>query len=336
MLFCGGKFNSIQPLGNPVDHTGGTTFDSAYTDCSLHMAASTDQWQQDFTDASGASSSIVNGDTGYAHALIYKNTISSTAHSYLELRDASNFPWLSLRNVSSGVAGIYGNTGTGASPVWTLIGSTFTFTQGILYNCDIKFTHSTSNMPVEFSINGTLVTSGTISIASLPSLTRIWGGGRGTGNNTPVYFSQIMVTEGISTINGKVRYRAATGAGSNSGMTGAFTDVNEIINNDTTVLSAASVGLKSTFAMADVTVPSGFAIKSVFIWSRAKNDGTAPNNLKGVVRSGGTDYPMAANMTGMGTSFGARLDRRDNDPATGSPWTQAGWNAVEVGVQSET
>lgn len=331
VLFCGGKLNSVNTAGGTADSTTAGTFDTGYCDASLKCTTGTDSWNQTFRDINGANTTVITGQTLFAHFESYSLYTVNSARTVVSLKDGSGYEWLALRTTNNFEYGVYGNTGTGPAPVWTQIGPTvYAYGNTTRLIIDIKIKLGSPHL-VEFSVNGSLVSSGSFTQASLVSLASIFGTTNRVGD--PTYYSQIMVTEGISTINGKVPYKSATSAGANSGMTGSAADINEAANSDATTLSAATAGLKSTFAMGDATVPAGYVIKGVWNWARAKNDGVSPANLKGVTRSGGADY-ASANMAGIGTSFGALLDRRDTDPATDLPWTQAGWNAAEQGFEA--
>ncbi len=149
--------------------------------------------------------------------------------------------------------------------------------------------------------------------------------------------SQILCAEGRSTVNGKVKYARATGAGANTAWTGVYTDVNEAVNSDATVNSATTAGLRQTYPMTNVTVPAGYVIGGVFHFLRGKNDGAAPSNIKSSLRRSATNYDAATDMPGIGTSFGPLLHRYDVDPSTGVVWTQAGWNEpAQAGFLSVT
>jgi hypothetical protein len=52
--------------------------------------------------------------------------------------------------------------------------------------------------------------------------------------------------------------------------------------------------------------------------------------VKDVVRSGGTDFAGAAQA--LSTSYGYKSAIREADPATGVPWTKAGVNTAEFGM----
>lgn len=333
VLFAGGKLDSLVIAGTTVDSTTAGTFDGAYTDASISTREYPSNYiSNTFRDSSGAATTVTTGQTLWFHCDV-ELTHTTTANTAILFVDGSLNPWFQLRaTTSTGVFGLYGNTGTGGSPVWTLLGSTFTLTLNVRITIDISLTLGSPHSATLY-VNGSAVSgaTGTFTQASLTALAQFYCSGTRTGNDS--YYSQILATEGIPTTGAKVAYTKATGAGTTSGWTGAASDINETINSDVTTLTAASAGLKSTFAWGDVSVPVGSVIKDVFIWSRAKNDGAAPTNIATVVRSAGTDY-AGSNMAGIGVAFAPALDRRPTDPATGVAWTQTGWNAAEVGVLS--
>lgn len=330
ILYAGGRLDSVEIAGTVTEITTTGHFDSSYCDAAISCANSTAIWTARMRDSSFALTTVVSGETGYFHCEARFGGNATTAANLFWIEDSSGFPWVAFRSTtSSGVYGFYYNSGTGASPTWTLIGSTFALAQNTKFRLDIKVTLGSPHS-AEFSVDNSLTASGTFTQASFTNVRSMRGAGLFANS-----FSQLMATRGISTINGNVKYSRATGAGSNSGWTGAATNVNEAINSDATVDSTTTAGVKQTYAMGDVTVASGFAIKAVFQWLRAKNDGTAPNNIKSVIRSGGTDY-SSSNLGSLGTSFGPVGMRYDSDPATSVAWTASGWNAAEAGYESAT
>ncbi|UZW55565.1 hypothetical protein NUH86_01800 [Sphingobium sp. JS3065] len=332
ILFAGGRLDSVTLVaGTPTEDTTAGSFDSTYADCSLFMSSAV-TISYNFKNSSFADTDVVTGETGYVHFEFYKTggTVSTGA-IIAGLYDSSGFPWLAIRAVAADSHGLYYNSGTGASPVWTLLGSAWSVSSTVRYKYDLKYTLGSPHS-AEVSLDNSLVAGPvTFTQASLTSVRSVRHTGHTTSFNTRI--SQLMASRGISTINGKVKYSRASGAGTNSGWTGAYTNVNEAVNSDATVDSTTSAGVKQTYAMGDVTVPTGFAIKAVFHFLRAKNDGSSPSNIKSTLRSASTDY-SSGNLSGIGTSFGAIGMRYDNDPATSSPWTQSGWNAAEAGYES--
>lgn len=336
-VFAGGRLDSVRIVsGSPAEVTTSGRFDSAYADCAI-ACSNTVTFAADFKTASAnvlSDTDVVTGETLWAHAEVYFTASSSTARSVVEFQNAAGEPWLALRTTTtSGTYGVYYNSGTGGSPTWTLIGSTFAMANSTSYALDFKLELGSPHS-LEFSLDGTLSQSGTFTQASLTALRRAVFGFVSTGTNNTLW-SQILCTEGISTIGNKVLTRRGTADGANTGWSGAYTDVNEAVGSDASVQSSTSAGQKETHAIADITLSAGQEIGCVWHWMRAKNDGSAPNNIKSVIRSGGTDF-ATGDLSGIGTSFAAVGARYDSDPDTASNWTQGGFNGIEAGYESAT
>lgn len=333
VIFAGGRIDSIVPVGTVTQDAGSAaTRDTAYADMTLNVGTSSSLEVRFVTAVANllSSTTVVTGETLWCHLEFYGDaTTSTTAVAAWVVEDSSGFQWFRCINSSSTIMQWQYNSGTGASPVWTNVGTTWDWTGQTRYAIDLKLTLGSPHS-FEFSVAGSLQASGTFTQALFTNAAKFRIHGMGTAGTQ---YSQLLCTRDLPTIGAKVKYCRATAVGANTGWAGAYTDINEQLNSDSTAQSAASAALKSTHAMGDVTVPSGSEIVSVFHWLRGKNDGTSPNNIKSVLRSGGVDY-STGNLNGIGTSFGAIGARYDADPATSSNWTQAGWNAAEAGFES--
>lgn len=327
VLFAGGRLDSLAITGGPTEITTAGRFDPTYCDCAIFLNSTANSVAAVLRDSSSNPTDLTAGQTGYFHCEMLLISTSATVTNIFTLEDSAGYPWFAVRNVAANTWGLYYNSGTGPAPVWTLIGATFAASAPLTQH-DIKITLGSPHV-VEYSAGSTLVASGSFTQAAFTGVRQFR-----VSHPIQATVSQILVTEGRSAIGGKVKYSRATGAGANSGWTGAYTDVNEAINSDATVNAAAAAGLRQTYPMGDVAVPAGYAIVSVFYAIRAKNDGAAPANIKASIRSGAANFDAAANFPGIGTSFGSLVARYDNDPNTAAPWTQAGWNAVEAGYLS--
>ena len=334
VLFAGGRLDSVSVTGGaPAEVSTAGRFDATYADAAVDCVAAAGQIQATFVDASNNPVDVTTGQTLYAHFEMYCKAVGpfSTSTNHACLVDSSGNTWLALRHAgSSGLLGLFYNSGTAGAPVWTQIGSGTFSANTSLFVFDLKLTLGSPHS-VEWSVGNSVVQSGTFTQASLTTLR-----GLRLGLSASLVFSQILCTEGKSTIGAKVKYRRATGAGGNSGWSGAATNVNEAVNSDATVDTATSAGLRQTYPMTAVTVPANYAIASIFHFLRAKNDGAAPQNIKSSVRVSTTNYDYGSNMPGIGTSFGPCVARYDTDPSTSAPWSQSGANAAEFGYLSAT
>lgn len=336
VLFAGGRLDSVRISGSVTDSTTSTYRDTSYTDAALAFTGNPSIFADFFTQSGGVLSpeTVVAGEDLYVHwEMGHSGTNYTTGASLITIYDSSGYPWLRVRcATTNNVPRIQYNSGTGPSPVWTSIGAGTGLLTSSRKAYDLKVTLGSPHS-VEFSVAGSLVDSGTFSQASFTNAA--YALLSSDINSGTVFISQILCTEGISTIGAKVHTRRATGAGTNTAWSGAYTDVNEAVGSDASVQSSTSAGQKETHAIDDVSLSAGQEIAAVFHWLRAKNDGVAPTNIKSVVRSGGTDY-ATADLSGIGTSYGPVGARYDGDPDTGSNWTQGGFNAAEFGFESAT
>ena len=336
VIFAGGRLDALAVIsGTPTEVTTAGSFNSAEADASLRCLSG-DVMEAVFRNVSMVATDVVTGETLFANFDFYRTSFASGGGvNFATLYDSSGYPWLAVRSITATNIdfGLFYNSGTGASPVWTQIGATQDVISSTLYVITIKLTLGSPHT-VQLSVNNSLVISSTFTQASLTSLRSLRLNGL-TAATYYLHFSRVLCLRNESTINAKLITRRATGAGTHTAWTGVFGDVAEAINSDGTTNSATTAGLKQSYAMADVAVPAGFAFAGVWLWNRAKNDGAAPNNIKSLLRSGGVDY-SSANLTGIGTSFTPIGMRYDTDPATGAAFTQAGFNAYEMGYESAT
>ncbi|MDB5452433.1 MAG: hypothetical protein JWO33_1011 [Caulobacteraceae bacterium] len=328
-LFIGGEIGSVTPdvVGQVTESTAGGTFDSTYSRQSLAVATG-HYFDCPFEDDSYAADSVGSGDTLFFHGTWNPGGTGNTAAVLLEVRDGS-FPWVSFRKTTNaGEVGVYGNTNTGASPTWTLLGSLFSHSGG-RQDIDIKVTLGSPHS-VEFSIGNSLVASGTFTQASFTSAIKVRCY---AFQNISAFWSQLWATQGISTVGGKVFTRAASGAGTTNTGSGAHTDINETTVNDATNLIFSSAGQLATFAMADATLPTGYVVEHLMVETRWKHDGSSPTQLKTKIRSGGANYDYGITHSGS-TSYTAAKARWSLDPATSARFTQSGINAFEAGAEA--
>lgn len=142
-------------------------------------------------------------------------------------------------------------------------------------------------------------------------------------------FSQIMMAD-ADIQNSTWNPLAINGEGTYTNGSGAYTDINESVLNESTAIALPAVGNKHTFTKAALTVPSGKQIGTLGCNVRGRVSGGIVADGKIMCRSSTTDSAPAAE------SFGSGYDPRgrsfDNDPNTGTRWTQSGLNAAEIGL----
>lgn len=337
ILYSGGRLESVvNVIGSPADLTSGGQYDATYADACLNvpLTASVDTL---LYDSAMSPITAPNDHTYYLHFDAY-NDFFGGGGAVLTMFDSSGHPWVRILGdtASTGLLVQY-NSGTGGSPVWTTIGSATISANHVLQTWDLSvFIDPAGTAHVaNLYLNGVLVgaSSGTFSAAGFSDFAKItWAN---VNNSRSTSFSQMLVTQDTPTIGAHVKTIRASGAGHYTAWTGAYTDVNEPLDNDSTYNKSTTVGDEQSYTMGDVTVPSGYAIASVFYWLRANEAGGAPANVKALLRTGSTDF-VSGDLAGIGLGFGAIGNRYDVDPNTSAVWTQSGFNAYEMGFESAT
>lgn len=182
-------------------------------------------------------------------------------------------------------------------------------------------------------INGVLVINyvGSTAIAGMTNISA-YGIGASTTGNSP-WISEVIVADS-DVRNLGVVFRAPSGTGSTDAWaSGAYTDVNEVSNNDATVNNTDTAGQDQQYALG--AMPAGvFAFRDVAPAARVSrtSDATA-TKLKLGVNTGGTVEVGAAADPGTAPvyqeySFGAI------NPATGNAWTSTEIANLQLDLQS--
>jgi len=332
MLFGSSRLDGfvIAP-GSAAGEVNGGQYDATYCDAATSVY-DVNTIYCNFTDASNAPYAV---PVGHACA-VHVNTVRADAGGAIDmliLRDSSFHPWLKVRCEGDINLHLYYNTGTGTAPVWTAVTGAYGPYPNNPWTTDISvLLDAGGNHTVLFALGNTTVWTGTLSMPGLTDLARMDLASNCAFRNA--YHSEVMAAQDMSLVSAHLKTIRATGAGAHQEWSGAYTDVNEAVTNDSTFNKSTTPGERQTYAMGDVTVPTGYTIQCVFHRIRAKNDGTnAPLNVKSMARSGGTDY-LSGNLAGVAAAFGPTGTRYDTNPNSGGAWTQTTVNALELGFQS--
>jgi len=182
---------------------------------------------------------------------------------------------------------------------------------------DIRLvTHPTAGR-VSVNVNGvTLVNLDGIDTASLGSIAKVRFQ-MGTYGGT---VSQTIIAS-YNTIGHTVRRRAPTSDVRNTGWTGTYADVDEVMNSDDDTINTSVVGAVMTFDGAPLApVATGNVIKAVAVSARLRNDGgEVPRNAAAILTLDGTEYRKAHNFR-VGPGFAGSSTVFDTNPATGKNW----------------
>lgn len=149
-------------------------------------------------------------------------------------------------------------------------------------------------------------------------------------------YSRVLVTSGDDHPDRYVLVPLAIGAnGAETGFTGDVTDVDGTGTDDGDFLTAASAGLRETFAFGDIpgSYPS-HDVAGVIVTARSRKGTSGPTALNALARVGGTTYAPGAMSPAPAEVLSASQRVLTTNPATGVKWTQAEVNAAEFGIEA--
>jgi hypothetical protein len=151
--------------------------------------------------------------------------------------------------------------------------------------------------------------------------------------------SEIVATSGDdSRVGMNCATLSYTGNGANTGWTGAYTDVAEASEDTSTVLTAASASLDSSFLHTNVpAVTPGIIVRAVIVSGKWRTGSGAPQNLSGYLRISGTNYanaPLPSAIQAVANVAGMLQYIWHLSPATGVAFTEAEVNALQPGMRS--
>lgn len=132
--------------------------------------------------------------------------------------------------------------------------------------------------------------------------------------------------------NGNGTYSEFTGSDSNQ--TDNYLLVDDIpSDSDTTYVDGASSGDKDTYTTESIDLINK-TVTRVWIEGRGMNTLADGTGIKTVMKSGGTLY-KSSNIPLLGSYGIFRSDEYTTDPDTAIEWTEAGINALEIGMEVE-
>lgn len=272
----------------------------------------------------------------------FKNAAGSPGRVYLSLwGDSANTCHLRLETASDVALRVVRGDGTVLAT-----SANGTHTANVWEYIEMMATIADTGGRAVVRVNGVTVidyTGDTKNAGTASSIDTIRFGSTG-GNNGPVvdtYFDDVYVADDTGSVNnnflGDVRVQTLVpmGPGTDTqltptGVANNWDNVNELPVSLTDYNSSSTVGQRDTYAMQDLPSSTGtvFAVQPNYVI--AKTDaGTA--NFKPVIRTNGTLYydPTTAPSS---TATVLSLPH-DTDPNTSSPWTAAGVNSMETGIE---
>jgi hypothetical protein len=158
------------------------------------------------------------------------------------------------------------------------------------------------------------------------------GVGYRSSGNTILSFSEMVATDGESTIGWRVAALKPNGNGANTDWSGDYNDI--VTAGDGTMISDATVGDKENWTLsAYAGASSPASIRGLVTKYMASKGTTGPQNIEPIVRLSSTDYfksPVSPD------NIKAIYADWTVNPATSAAWATSDLTSIQVGVRSAT
>jgi hypothetical protein len=220
----------------------------------------------------------------------------------------------------------------------TNVGSAVPFTP-TLQTVDVQLTAGASGTAALY-LGGTLSASGSgLSHSGFSGVTQIGLYGLAQGSIQAYAFYSQVICDTTSTVGRfLITDNFDTESAANNGWTGSggatkLADINDVPNNDSTFIYAASASLTDTFYQSTLSLGT-YTILGRAVSARARVQGAGPANIKLTTRVSGTNY-VTANIA-LGAGYTATAYTWTVNPATSGAWSPGTAAAAELGVQSAT
>lgn len=228
-------------------------------------------------------------------------------------------------------------TGTGQSYIrlyyasgtsYTLVGAPTLTQMKTLQKIDLSANFSASGYLRLYVAKSLLIDSGTIDLSarSAAAKLRIYG-----AYGTTYPSEMICSTASTVRLRGYSQYAASEGA--DTGGTGAYTDIDEIVYSDVDGISFASAGLIHTFTPSTSTL-GGFAVEAVLVGARAALGTTGPTKLDMAINSASDSTNHFTADIALTAGYTANVGIWATDPGTSATWTNTNASTAKFGVKS--
>jgi len=155
-------------------------------------------------------------------------------------------------------------------------------------------------------------------------------------SNGDSYISEVLATSADDPCVGlDVSTIIATANGASTGWNGDVLDINEIVKNQSTLLSTGATGVDSTFVASDIAALTGTNIVRGIVLSGEYSapDPAAPQQIAGLLRIGGVNYDSAfQTVSNVLDNYQFIFEESPANP--GNPLTESEVNNLEIGMRS--
>lgn len=314
ILFMGGEAPSFLPSGSGfTEATDSGYFNTPFSRCALWTRNTFSWWD----------SQIWPSQTGlYVHGVFRQSVHSSGSDDpILTLYDGATASIFLKQYTDDRLALQYLNAGA------VVTGADIDNFSGGLEEIDLYVNLTTGVLRLYAGGTKRLETTG-LSLGHITGIT-----GLRLNNNYYMAWSQVVVDTN-PTIGGRLWTVPITGAGASSDWNGTYANIDEIAYSDADFINSATNGQVSTFAVNPPTL-TGYEVQAVGVYARVRCGAGGPQNFRPVLRSGGTNYPSAADQL-LDIAYEPHGYIWETDPATGVAWINTAVATLQPGVKAIT
>lgn len=309
----------ITSSGAPTETTGAGTFDSNYATKAINPNAGT----ADYFFTNPDTGALVTLTDAWAHCEQWFSS-SNVQSPVIQLQNSAGTPV--VRAYITGGAQIRLDYWNGAA--WVQGADVFQLVVGDRNSYDLHAVAGAAGS-LTLYINNSLA----LQITGLNAAVNNFASGRISGSSI-VRISQVLVSD-ESTVGAKVASLTPNANGTYTAWVNDYTNLVKVGYNDATLVSSSTLDDKETYAASDAVLPPNYVISSVWLAIRARRNGSAPSNIKPLLRLGGVDYSGSYNFPGLNSaSYGPSLAGFSLNPAGNVAWTIANVNAAELGFKT--
>lgn len=343
--FCGGELEAFSKYSHSSTTSSTTSdrFDSNFARCAVGLEVDSS------TAYISSRLSAAQTDCWYSVRHFYRPSNVGVGMAHSEV-------WMMMVDGDGiGVCRVIGAGGTPAQPLirfqywsgvaWTNTGSLIVCPTTALHRFDFRLLMHNSAGVLGCYLDDTLLgeLTGDTIFNSAGSVLEMryyiaWVSGSGGGSTYP-WISEVFCQD-ITTRRRRLATLSITGAGATNSWGGSYADIDDLgTYSDTDFVDSDTANEVSTYVASDLSAAAQvYSVDAVVLGYRAKIGATGPQNIKGVLRIGGTDYPSSANVSGLVGEYGYVISPFTTNPATAGEFTAAEINTAgfEVGLKSIT
>jgi hypothetical protein len=322
VLFAGGEMGAFVPSDSTVIEATSMSYDSAFARCSM----------------------ITLRSSNYAETPTFSTTADIWIHFDVDMSATSASGGVVTAFDGGGIARVrlYSSAGTSSTwkvqtssdgSTWADVNSGITIDSTARQTVDMHIVSNTSSGSIKLYVAGTLrINSGTINLSGYSGVAKLQQTGRGSGLASEVGVSQVIVAS-EPTIGWRLGTLVMSGQGAtHTFTTGGYANVDEMVYSDADFINSATAAQEELFTATPIPSFTGYTIKAIALYARAKNNASGPTQMQLSLRSGGTTYHSSTKSLDVG--YAAIGNIWETNPATSAAFLSSEIAALQYGVLS--